>query len=241
MSSVHRHPLVSVIIPCYNQAKFLSDAINSLILQSYDNWECIIVNDGSTDDTYSISQSLVKSDPRVKVVHQNNKGLSEARNSGMRVAGGDFFQFLDADDMLENDKLRMQIEFFHYNPEVDIVFGDARYFTTETPLLRDFGPYAVDNTKAWIPDSWNAEGTLLEKFISRNLFPVNCPLIRRSVFSKVGEWNKNLDALEDWEFWVRCVSKGVNIELLDKPKTFALIRMHSSSMTCDIDLMSNAA
>jgi glycosyltransferase involved in cell wall biosynthesis len=235
------NPHVSVIIPCFNQACFLSDAIDSLITQMFIDWECIIVNDGSTDNTADVAENLVLKDPRIRVINQANKGLSGARNSGLKAANGEMLQFLDADDMLERDKLTAQVEFLHANPDIDIVFGDARYFTTENPELRDYGPYAVDKTKAWIPALWNSQGTPLEKALSRNLFPVNCPLVRRSVFYSVGTWNEDLDAHEDWEFWIRCAAGNIKMEFLDRHDTLALIRMHATSMTFDSPRMRRTA
>lgn len=227
------NPLVSVIIPCYNQACFLPDAIASLLKQSLQNWECIIVNDGSKDNTADVAEKLASTDNRISVINQANKGLSGARNSGLTAAKGEMLQFLDADDILEPDKLKIQAEFLHANPSIDVIFGDARYFSTENPELRSYGPYAIDKTKAWIPELWHAQGTLLEKLLIRNLFPVNCPLVRNTVFKQVGNWNEDLEALEDWEFWFRCAAANIKIEFLNTPNTLALIRMHSASMTND--------
>lgn len=235
------NPSISVIIPCYNQGQFLNDAINSLKSQSIKDWECIIVNDGSTDNTAEIAQLIAKSESRVKVINQNNKGLSGARNTGLINAKGEFLQFLDADDLLESDKLKIHLEFLQSNPTISIVFGDARYFTTKNPELRDYGPYAKDKLKAWISELWKKPGSLLKKALSENLFPVNCPLVRRSVFNIVGNWNENLEAHEDWEFWIRCAAANISMEFIDIENTNALIRMHSTSMTYDTPRMLRTA
>ena len=225
------NPSVSVIIPCYNQASFLPDAIYSLMTQTLIDWECIIVNDGSTDNSANVAEKLAQTDTRIRVINQANKGPSGARNSGLEAANGEMLQFLDADDILEPDKLRIQVEFLKANPDIGIVFGDARYFTTENPELREYGHYTANKTKAWIPERWHARGTLLEKALSGNLFPVNCPLVRRSVFIDVGTWNEDLKGHEDWEFWIRCAAVGIAMEFIDKPNTLALIRIHSASAT----------
>lgn len=94
--------LVSVIIPAYNVEQYLVKCVDSIINQSYNNIEIIIVDDGSTDNTLAVAQVLQKKDKRVKVVHQDNKGLSEARNTGIKVATGEFISFVDADDYIEN-------------------------------------------------------------------------------------------------------------------------------------------
>lgn len=232
-------PTVSVIIPCFNQGRFLPDAIHSLINQTYENWECIIINDGSIDDTATVAAGLAKTDARLQVINQSNQGLCAARNAGLIVARGEMIQFLDADDNLEKDKLRFQSRFLQNHPEIDIVFGEARYFTTENPELRDSGYYATKGDP-WISDLWNAPGSTLKKSISRTLFPVNCPLVRRSVFDRVGMWNEKLQAHEDWELWIRCATKDVKMQLLTQPNTLALIRMHNTSMTFDTPRMQHS-
>lgn len=235
------NPRISVIIPCYNQARFLPDSIHSLMTQTFADWECIIVNDGSTDNTANIAEKLSQTDSRIRVINQTNRGLSGARNSGLKAANGEILQFLDADDMLERDKLRVQIEFLDANHDIGIVFGDARYFTTETPELRDYNHNPANKTKGWIPGLWDARGTLLEKSLSRNLFAVNCPVVRRSVFSNVGTWNEGLEANEDWEFWIRCVAANIKMEFLNKPNTLALIRRHTTSASFNIPRMRRTA
>lgn len=227
------NPLISIIIPCYNQAIYLPETIASVLGQSYKNWECIIINDGSTDNTATVAKTLAQGDSRISVINQANKGLSGARNSGLKTANGTFFQFLDADDMLEFDKFRVQVEFLQKNPEIDIVFGDARYFNTENPQLRDYGFYESMNKGPWIQTLWDSPGKQIEKFLQKNQFPVNCPLVKRKVFELIGNWNENLDALEDWEFWFRCISANITISFNNTQGSLALIRMHSESMTRD--------
>jgi glycosyltransferase involved in cell wall biosynthesis len=224
------NPYISIIIPCYNQACFLPDVIDSIIKQTFVEWECIVVNDGSTDNTSDIAEKLAQTDTRIRVINQANIGLSGARNSGLKAANGEMLQFLDADDMLERDKLRSQVEFLRANPDIDIVFSDARYFTTENPELRRFG---ININKSWIPETWQAPGSLIEKFLNQNIFPVNCPLVRISVFRIVGQWNENLDAHEDWEFWLRCAANNITMAYCKSPDSLALIRMHLESMSND--------
>ncbi|MEZ0174973.1 MAG: glycosyltransferase family 2 protein [Candidatus Reddybacter sp.] len=230
-------PLISVIIPCYNQARYLPDAISSLLRQSYKNWECIIINDGSQDDTIDVAEKLVLLDKRVKFKSQENKGPSTARNLGFKLSNGDFIQYLDADDMLENDKLNAQFKFLEINTDIDITFSEACYFTTENHNLRDDGYYATGESEPWITELWKTPVGILKKSLSHNLFPINCPLIRRSVFEKVGGWNEELEAVEDWEYWIRCALKNIKMQLLDEPNTLALIRMHNLSMTHDTPRM----
>ncbi len=226
-------PLVSIIIPCYNQARYLPDCIASLQAQTYPHWEAIIVNDGSPDNTREVALEWCARDLRLRYVEQNNCGACGARNSGLREAKGELIQFLDADDKLEFDKLKTQLEFLELHPEIDIVFGDARYFTTDKPELRKYGVYAYGKEEPWIPALWHAAGNTLEKLLTRNLFPINCPLARRKVFRIVGEWNVRLERLQDWEYWIRCAAANMSIDFHNAPNSMALIRWHTASMTHD--------
>lgn len=227
------NPLISIIIPCYNQAAFLHDCINSLQGQTHDNWEAIIVNDGSTDETREIASSLLNLETRIRYIEQPNSGACAARNTGFRMAKGSYIQLLDADDKLEPDKLRQHSDYLEEHPKIDIVFGDARYFTTENPDKLDYGVYAFGTNRPWISALWQEPGRPIEKLLSRNLFPINAALLRANVFHKVGEWNAALERLQDWEYWIRCAAANLTFAYHSPPSSFALIRWHSASMTHD--------
>lgn len=233
--------LVSVVVPCFNQARFLDECIGGLQAQSHEHWEAIIVNDGSTDETRAEALRLGGMDPRVRYVEQENRGLSGARNAGIRAARGEFFQFLDADDTLEPDKLRLQLGRMVARPEIDIVYGDVRYFTSDRPLEREIGPYAREPGQPWVGPLWQEPGNLLSKLVRGNIMAVNCPMLRRDVFARVGLWDESLRALEDWEFWVRCAAAGMVFEYFDPAGSWALVRMHPESMTRDLARMQRAA
>lgn len=102
--------LVSIVVPCYNQARFLDEALNSVLCQSYAHWECIIVNDGSPDNTREVVEEWLKRDSRFIYIEKENGGLSSARNRGLEIAKGNYIQFLDADDLLCCNKLQKQIQ-----------------------------------------------------------------------------------------------------------------------------------
>ena len=114
-------PLISIIIPCYNGAKFIEKTLNSVAAQTYDNWEAIIVNDGSTDDSETVISNWIGDDKRFILHTQKNRGLSGSRNEGMKLASGAYIYFLDADDLIPQYTLA---DLFSYiTPETDIVFG----------------------------------------------------------------------------------------------------------------------
>jgi glycosyltransferase involved in cell wall biosynthesis len=228
-------PQVTVIIPCFNQAPFLGEAVRSIQTQTLDDWECIIINDGSTDDAADVSEDLAAADRRVRLVNQANRGLSGARNRGLAEARGRYVQFLDADDRLEARKLEIHATWLSRHPEVGVVYGEARYFTTEDPELRAFGlvgpnrPWKAD--EPWIGRLWTCGIPLTRTVIERNIMAVNCALVRREVFKAVGGWDESLPALEDWEFWSRCLLKGIGFQYWDGEDGRALVRSHSDSMS----------
>lgn len=238
------NPKVSIIVPCYNQAGYLPEALGSVLGQTFADWECIIVNDGSTDETAKVATALTASDSRVRLISQCNRGLSSARNRGLAEARGQFIQFLDADDLLELRKLEQQTCYLVQHPEVGIVYGEARYFTTENPHLRRFGlvgdnlPWRAE--ESWIGPLWSSGRPLPEILFERNIMAVNCGLVRREVFDQAGYWDERLVALEDWEFWARCAYLGVVFQYVAIPDGLALVRSHPTSMSRDLARMHRA-
>ncbi len=115
--------LVSVIIPVYNADKFLDKCIQSVINQSYTNWELILINDGSTDESGLICDTYAQNDKRIKIIHNKNQGVSVTRNIGINKATGDYLFFLDADDYLPKDSLKTLIYYIEKHPELDVIKG----------------------------------------------------------------------------------------------------------------------
>jgi glycosyltransferase involved in cell wall biosynthesis len=110
-------PLVSVIIPCYNYGRYLGDALDSIAAQTYSHWECLVVDDGSTDNTSDVGMQYAEKDSRFSYIYQQNGGVSSARNTALNKAKGKYIQLLDADDMLEPDKLQLQVSLLEENQE----------------------------------------------------------------------------------------------------------------------------
>src|ERR1035441_1356726 len=116
--------LVSVVVPTYNRAYILCRAIDSVRAQTYSNWEVVIVDDGSKDDTAATISSKYGDDPRVRYIYQSNTGVTGARNKGIRASGGDYVAFLDSDDIWKPWKLETQVACFKRFPEVGMVFTE---------------------------------------------------------------------------------------------------------------------
>jgi glycosyltransferase involved in cell wall biosynthesis len=223
--------LVSVIIPCYNQGRFLAEAIGSLRAQSFVDWEAIVIDDESTDETPAAARLLAAQDQRIRYQRIRNQGPSGARNAGLRLAQGEFIQYLDADDKLESEKLKVHVAFLQRHPDVGIVYGNAAYFYESQPGRVDCGPYARWPGDDWISSHWRHEGSLLDKMLRWNMMPVSSPLLRREVHQRHGGWDEAFKTLEDWELWLRYAAAKVQYQFLDTPETRTLIRVHPASAT----------
>ena len=124
-------PLVTVIIPSYNYGHLIDQTLESVQAQTYPHWECFVVDDGSTDHTPAVVARYAANDQRIKYIFQTNKREGAARNNGMRNGSGKYLQFVDADDLIEDRKLERQVCYLEEHPEVDIAYGDVRYFRSE--------------------------------------------------------------------------------------------------------------
>ena len=214
---------VAVIVPCHNYGRFLGECVGSLRSQTFGGWECVIVDDGSTDDTRAVATALASDDPRVRYLWQQRQGPSTARNTGLSATRSDYVQLLDADDMLEPDKLRAHIEYLDANPDVDIVYGDATSFGGH----RD--PGSISPFGLGPPTGRGLE--VIERLITRNPLVVEAPLLRRSALDRAGSFSVSLGYLEDWDLWTRCALAGVSFAAFAPPETRAMVRIHSNSMS----------
>jgi glycosyltransferase involved in cell wall biosynthesis len=220
-------PLVSVVVPTYNYGRFIGETLEALRAQTHAAWECVVVDDGSTDDTEEVVARAAASDPRVRYVRQPNQRQAVAKNTGLKEARGRYVQFLDADDLLEPLKLERQVEFLESHPEADIVYGGARYFHTDRPEERLYGMFG--ERAPWMPELSGAGRELVHALVRMNIMAINAALVRREVFDDVGEFDPALPPVEDWEYWLRCALKGKRFEYRDFEGTFALVRSHAAS------------
>lgn len=205
---------VSIIIPCYNQGRFLSDAIDSALAQTHKNIEVVVVNDGSTDNTAEIARSYGK---RIKVVTQTNKGLSAARNAGIKASTGGWILPLDSDDTIAPDYIAKTIG------KADIVGTWIKCFGKSKDI--------------WKP----AHGLpTYENFLKQNhLF--SCTLFNRSVFTNTGGYDEEMfvrgkqgcNGFEDWEFWLRATKEDFGVFIVPEP--LVNYRIHEVSMYRDAD------
>jgi len=218
---MRRLPRVTVIMPAYDYAHFLPDAIASLQAQTCSDWECIVADDGSTDDTAQVMAGWMRDDLRIRYVRGEHRGVSAARNAGLALVSAPYVQFLDADDRLEPDKLRAHVEFLDLHPEVGIVHGDAGMFGAGSGA-GDIAPVAFVAPVGHGPP-------VEAELVVHNTVMVSAPMVRRSVLDEVGGFAEDLLALEDWDLWMRCAVAGVVFARHAPPDARALVRMHPSS------------
>ena len=236
MSKIARNlPTVSIVVPCYNYAHHLAETLHSVKNQHMDDWECIIVDDGSTDGTAEVAALFTDSDSRFRYYYQANRGISAARNTGINNASGDFIQFLDADDLISADKLSIQKAFLQNHPEVDVSYTDAFYFYSDTPEKR-YRSFYFDRMgrrhvgmDEWIPQIDAAGTTLLAQLAIRNIAPINCMLTRKKLIDRINGFDESYGFMEDWDFWLRCAFEGARFTFLDEQDAYVNIRMHSKS------------
>ncbi|PZX57056.1 glycosyltransferase involved in cell wall biosynthesis [Algoriphagus ratkowskyi] len=220
---------VSIIIPSYNYGEFLAETLDNLLDQKYFNWEALIIDDGSTDNTKELVEKYLKKDSRFRYFFQPNAGLSNARNTGLLHARGEFLQFLDADDLLSKDKIDLQVKYMEDNPTVDLVYSDCWYFQSENPsiLFPDLEMQGVE----WMPKVDGKGFTILNNLIKRNFTVVSSPLLRRTSSNQHIKFSENVSNSEDWYYWLELAMANTHFAYLPDQKASTLIRVHKKSMS----------
>lgn len=219
-------PTISVIVPCFNQAAFLPQALDSVRDQTFADWECIVINDGSTDETGSIGRAYADSDSRYRYVEQENRGLSGARNRGLDLATGRYIQFLDADDLLAPTKFELQLGSLDSVPSPSVAYCASFQFVDGLPLASAV-PFPTleirtDNAAAQITRAWQIEGV-----IPPHAFLFDARLFRdRSI-----RFDETLANTEDWECWIRVFQLRPEIRFNAEPLVY--YRTHDASMCWD--------
>lgn len=220
-------PLVSVVMPTYNYGHFIGETLDSLRAQTYGEWECVVVDDGSTDNTAEIVGAYAASDPRVKYIRQQNQLQSAAKNLGLKMCAGQYVQFLDADDLIEARKLELQVAYLEEHRDVDIVYGGVRYFRTGNVGERLYS-MAEDN-QPWMRQVSGVGQEVLHMLVQENIMVINSPLVRRGIVEKVGPFDVRLPPAEDWDYWLRCALAGARFRFVEMEGTLALVRSHPVS------------
>lgn len=226
-----REDLVSIIMPVYNNAEYLKEAIESIINQTYQNWELIVIDDGSVDESCNIIMSYLKKEKRIKLISRENMGLVYSLNEGIEYARGEFIARMDGDDLCSPDKIEKQINYMWENPDVQIVGTNVKLFFEEGVSEKLKRESEVNQRH------WN------EKIDSENRFMSNMEgfkvvhatwMIRKCVFEQIGKYENEIT--EDGEFLFRATINGINIDKIDEELYQYRIRNNSKS---DLDRNEN--
>lgn len=187
---------VSIIVPCFKQAEYLPETLDSVLAQTFQNWECVIVNDGSPDNTEEVVRQYLERDDRFDYIKQVNKGPAAARNTGIEKSHGEFIVPLDADDLLAPTYLEKALEVFVKDPDTKLVYCKADKFG------------AVN--EPWILGDYH-----YDQFIWDNCIFCTA-MFKRSDFIKTGGYNVNMThGLEDWDFYLTLLNKDDIVHCLD--------------------------
>lgn len=197
--------MISVIIPCYNQSSFLPETLNSVLNQTYGNWECIIVNDGSPDDTEKIAKEWCAKDIRFKYCSKENGGLPSARNAGILISRGKYILPLDSDDKIHPAYLEKINKAFVENSKFDLVTSRIQFFGTK-------------NTEYVLPIY------SYQKLLVQNCFP-HCSAFKKVDWERIGGYDEQIKSFEDWDFWIRLLNNSSKVYKI--PELLFIYRKHN--------------
>lgn len=211
--------LVSVVVPCYNQAKYLPEALLSILNQTHQNWECIIVNDGSPDETDRVAADWCEKDPRFKYLYQDNGKLPKARNTGIGQANGKYVLTLDSDDKFEPTFVEKALVVLISDEKVGMVCSWGYRFKGDS-----------------IGELYKPGGGSIKEFLFCNAANSGSLMFKKECWEQAGGYDENMKwGYEDWEFYIRVCQLGRKVHVLQEPLFF--YRQHTVSMR--IDAMNN--
>ncbi len=176
-------PEISVIVPCYNQGRFLAEALDSLLSQTLQEWECIVVDDGSTDNSATVAKSYVARDERIRYVRQENAGPSAARNKGVALSSAPLIFFLDGDNLIHSELLSRGVAYMKSHADCTLYYSRAQYFGAKE------GEFVLNYTS-------------YRDLLVANSIDCAC-VVRREDFLRVGGFDEQMRGYEDWEFFIR--------------------------------------
>lgn len=206
--------LISVIIPCYNQGCFLSETLDSVQVQTYKNWEAIIVDDGSTDETRQVAEFYCAKDGRIKYIYQSNAGLSAARNTGVKNSHGKYILPLDSDDCIGAEYMELAVKAFTEKPNLSVVYCKAALFGKRK-------------------GEWKLPEYSFERMLARNCIFCSA-FYKKEDFDKVGGYKVNMKyGYEDWDFWLSILDRDDEVYKIDSVQFYYRIR--SKSMVRSLD------
>lgn len=208
------NPKISIIIPVYNGEKYIAQAIESVLAQTYKNFEIIIINDGSTDNSLEKIKPYL-SLPNIKYIEQHNKGVAAARNTGIVNYAGELIALLDQDDLWLSEKLKVQVDYLAKNTDVGLVHSNFAYIDKKGKQI-----YPTD---AWITD---AKGMCFKRLFIGNAIAPLTVIMKRECMDRVGLFDEEISYCDDYELWLR-IARHFRIGHIDQ--ILALYRLHGSN------------
>lgn len=185
--------LFSIIVPVYNKSAYIGQTIASVCAQEYSHWECIVVDDGSTDNSKEIIESIALSEPRIKAIFKSNSGVADSRNIGLEEAVGDFVVFLDGDDLFDPKKLSLTLEEFEKTPNAEVVYSDYNFVSKSGDIYSSNFRIKLNTNNVYID--------LLAKWDEDLIVPIHCCCYRRDfLINNNIRFDSSLKNKEDWDF-----------------------------------------
>lgn len=216
--------LVTIIIPCYNQAQFLNQALDSVLNQTYHHWECLIINDGSSDNTEEIAKNWGLKDERFQYYFKNNGGVSSARNFGLEKAKGTYIQFLDADDYIRPEKLALSLNLLNApeNEQFAVVISNF--------LMFEKSPHSTLPAYCDLHQGLFTFENLVYKWNQTFSIPIHCGFFSSALFKDI-RFPEDLTAQEDWIVWVSIFKQGQKAIFLDQPLAYYRINPYGRTQS----------
>jgi glycosyltransferase involved in cell wall biosynthesis len=207
---------VSVIVPCFNYGRYLAECLKSVSSQTLTDWECIVIDNGSTDDTRAVAQKFLASDHRFRYYYTPQQGVSAARNFGIAQSHGKFILPLDADDKIANSYLKQASQLLTEQAGVKVVYSDAQLFGAVS--------------RKWILPEFSFKDLLVENSIFCSA------VFRKEDFLKTNGYNQNMrDGFEDWDFWISFLKDGGKAHKIPETLFFYRIRPESRNNSLSIE------
>jgi glycosyltransferase involved in cell wall biosynthesis len=195
-------PAVTVVVTSFNYGRYVGAALESVRAQTMADFECVVVDDGSTDDSVAVIQSFLQ-DPRFRLMKQQNRGVSNARNVGIGLAGAPFIAFLDADDLWRPEKLQRQLDSFHTDPALGVVY-------TRRTIMD------AANDRLPIADSVSPQGQIVGPLFQQNFVCFSSAMLQTDAAARVGGFDERLGLAVDYDFWLR-LARHYPFGVVDEP------------------------
>lgn len=212
------NPLISIITPVYNPGNFISETLESIYNQTYQKWECLVIDDGSTDNSMQIARDWAKKDSRFKIFEKGHTGVAATRNLGLENAEGELIMFLDADDIVLLERLETAVYDFERDYFLDVSFSDYCYVENEEYKRHR---YTID-------DSILNGKSILSEWDFNVTFPMHCVVFKKSLIDNF-LFNTDLQAKVDWDLWVHLFMKNPKVKNNSKIQNY--YRIHNNVIT----------